>query len=204
MKYWFVFAVSVMMAFASPATAGFKEGIVAFKSNDYKTAKAEWLPLAQGGHALAQYNLGIMYRKGLGVRKDQLQALKWYQSAAGNGLAKAQYSLGVFYEKGRGGLPKNVTAAVNLYMQAAEGGNSYAQLALARHLENGEGAERDLVEAMTWYIIAAKSSKGKLRRKTAQARDKLKDSLSDDEVSMAEEFAREWLRDIRRSQPKKK
>ena len=204
MKFWFVFVVSAVMALTGSVNAGFKEGIAAYKKKDYRTAMAEWLPLAEGGHALAQYNLGIMYRKGLGVEKDQLKALKWYQSAADNGLAKAQYGLGLFYEKGRGGLPKNVTAAVNLYMQSAEGGNAYAQLALAKHLENGKGAERDLVEAMTWYIIAAKSSKGKLRRKSAEARDKLKDSLSGDEVSMAEEFAREWLRDIRRSKPKKK
>ena len=80
-------------------------------------------------------------------------------------------------------------------MQAAESGHSYAQYSLASHLEDGRGTERDLVEAMTWYIVTAKTSKGKLRRKSAEARDKLKESLSDDEISMAEDFAREWSRD---------
>ena len=195
MRFWFAVGFLALTVFAYPANAGFKEGLSAFKKKDYATAMAEWSSLAEEGHALAKYNLAIMYRKGLGVKKDQLLSLKWYQDAADSGLAKAQYSLALFYEKGRGGLPKNATAAVNLYMQAAESGHSYAQYSLASHLEDGRGTERDLVEAMTWYIVTAKTSKGKLRRKSAEARDKLKESLSDDEISMAEDFAREWSRD---------
>jgi uncharacterized protein len=194
-----VLMVLTLLISAAPADAGFKDGLAAFKKKDYKAAFTEWEPLAQKGHTLAQNNLAIMYRRGYGVDKDDLQAMKWYLRAANRGLAKAQYSLGLFYEKGRGGLPKNVTAAVNLYMQAAGGGYPFAQFTLANRLENGKGAERDLIEAMAWYISAAGTSRGKLRVKSVKARDRLKESLTQNEVEMAENFAEEWTREYRRS-----
>ena len=47
--------------------ADFQKGETSFQSGDYATALREWTPLAQQGHANAQYNLGWMYRKGNGV-----------------------------------------------------------------------------------------------------------------------------------------
>jgi TPR repeat protein len=57
---------------------------------------------AAQGDAVAQYNLGIMYAKGEGVPRDDVEAVKWYQQVAARGYAGAQYSLGVMYAKGEG------------------------------------------------------------------------------------------------------
>ncbi len=46
------------------------------------TARREWRPLAKQGNANAQYNLGVMYGNGQGVRQDYVQALMWYNLAA--------------------------------------------------------------------------------------------------------------------------
>ena len=40
---------------------GFPEGFGGLRAGDYATALQEWRPLAEQGHADAQYNLGIMY-----------------------------------------------------------------------------------------------------------------------------------------------
>ena len=48
---------------ATPAWAGFDEGLAAAKRGDYATALREWRPLAKQGDADAQYNLGVMYDK---------------------------------------------------------------------------------------------------------------------------------------------
>ena len=54
------------------------------------------------GDAAAQYNLGFMYSKGLGVAQDYRQAAKWFQKAAEQGFAWAQANLGVLYYNGQG------------------------------------------------------------------------------------------------------
>ena len=53
---------------------------------------------AEQGHAEAQFNLGVMYDIGQGVKQDYFKAVEWYQKAAEQGLAYAQYNLGVMYE----------------------------------------------------------------------------------------------------------
>ena len=58
-----VLAVVVVLA-ATPAWADFKAGVEAYERGDYATALTEFRPLAQQGHAGAQFNLGQMYRKG--------------------------------------------------------------------------------------------------------------------------------------------
>ena len=66
-----------------------------------------------------QFWLGCMYEKGLGVAKDAVEAVKWYQKAAEKELAVAQYALGLCYDNGEG-VAKNVVEAVKWYRKAAE------------------------------------------------------------------------------------
>ena len=57
---------------------------------------------AEQGEVHAQYNLGIMYANGRGVKQDLFNAKEWYQKAADQGYAKAQCYLGVMYANGKG------------------------------------------------------------------------------------------------------
>ena len=45
---------------------------------------------AEKGHPQAQYNLGVMFKKGLGAKRNAGTARKWFQKAAAQGLAAAQ------------------------------------------------------------------------------------------------------------------
>ncbi len=65
--------------------SSYQEGLDAFDHGDYETALKEWRPLADQGFASAQFNLGLMYAKGLGVPQDYVQAYRWYTLAAGQG-----------------------------------------------------------------------------------------------------------------------
>lgn len=53
---------------------------------------------AKQGNAEAQYRLGVMYSRGVGVRKDTAEAMKWYRRAASRGHAKARENLEYVYE----------------------------------------------------------------------------------------------------------
>ena len=92
----------LLVSLAAPAWAGFDEGLAAYDRGDYATALREWEPLAEHGLAEAQYNLGFMYTKGLGVPQDNAEAAKWYRRAAGQGDSMAQVFLGDMYRKGEG------------------------------------------------------------------------------------------------------
>ncbi len=67
---------------AMSAWAGYDEGLAAYERGDYATALEEWLPLAKGGNANAQYHLGFMYAVGQGVPKDDVEAHMWLSLAA--------------------------------------------------------------------------------------------------------------------------
>ena len=48
----------------------FQDGLDAATQGDFKTAFEKWKPLAKKGSALAQFNMGLMYDKGEGVKRN--------------------------------------------------------------------------------------------------------------------------------------
>jgi peptidoglycan hydrolase-like protein with peptidoglycan-binding domain len=69
-------------AAASPALADYNDGITAYENRDYATAQRELQPLADRGDPRAQRLVGLMYRDGLGVRKDLIRSYMWFDLAA--------------------------------------------------------------------------------------------------------------------------
>jgi len=98
---------------------------------------AELKQKAEQGDAWAQYNLGVCYANGDGVKKDFSEAVKWYRKAAEQGYAKAQYNLGVCYAVGNGVIQNNVKAY------------AWLLLALENGFENAKKAMDILEEKMT-------------------------------------------------------
>ncbi len=91
-----------ILLLAGPSSAGFEEGVAAYERGDYAAALREFMPLAEGGHPLAQAYLGDMYLYGQGVRRDDGEAAKWYREAAERGHLPAQFNLGLMYATARG------------------------------------------------------------------------------------------------------
>ena len=109
-------------------------------TNDVSDSR-ETLQLAERGNAQAQYNLGVMYENGQGVRQDDAEAVKWYQQAAAQGLAEAQSNLGVMYYNGRG-VRQDDAEAVKWYRLAAEQGFAPAQVLLDTIYNDRRGERR--------------------------------------------------------------
>ena len=125
----FVLSLTFLFLFSGSSVVfadDLQDGMEAAKRQDYKTAHRLWLPLADQGNAIAQYNLGAMYAKGQGVPKDYKEAVKWFRLAAEQRNAIAQYNLGLMYVNGQSA-PKDYKEAVNWYRLAAEQGNVKAQ-----------------------------------------------------------------------------
>jgi len=85
----------------------YNNGFLAAEGGDFNSAIQQWGPLAEQGHAIAQFNLALLYHSGLGVDLDEAKAVSWYKKSASNGYYKAQEYLAVGYREGWFGLPKD-------------------------------------------------------------------------------------------------
>jgi S1-C subfamily serine protease len=79
----------VLLLVASCAAADYRAGIEALNRGDHGRAFNELEPLAKSGNSRAQWALGYMYRRGLGVPKDQARAEAWRERAVQGTLGKA-------------------------------------------------------------------------------------------------------------------
>ncbi len=137
MKLRNVIAGFALMVLASSVFGVSDEGLAAYNRGDYKTALAEWRPLAEQGNVFAQYNLGNMYSRGQGVPQNYIEAVKWYRLAAEQGLIEAQFNLGVRYGIGQG-VPQDYKEAMKWYRVAAEQGLANAQFSLGYMYDEGK------------------------------------------------------------------
>ena len=168
--------------------ADFNKGLAAAKSGDLATALKEWMPLAEQGDSHAQYNLGQMYRKGLGVLQDYKTALKWYTRAAEQGYAHAQFNLGLMYYNGLG-VPQDYKTAVKWYTLAAEQGVVDAQYNLGWMYYKGQGVSQDYVYAHMWRNVVAFNG-----YETGDLRDEVAKEMTADQIEKAEQLAQECVR----------
>ena len=164
------------------------KGQEAYNSGDYETALTEWQPLAEEGHADAQFGLGLLYANGFGVPLNDDQALKWYRLAADQGHAQAQCNLAVMHANGWGA-PQSDEEAFKWYSLAAEQGVAEAQISLGQMYSGGFGAAQDNVQARKWFTIASELGD----YEAAFKRDDLAASMSAEEIAEADRLANVWI-----------
>ncbi|TGT80740.1 tetratricopeptide repeat protein, partial [Mesorhizobium sp. M5C.F.Ca.ET.164.01.1.1] len=97
--------------------AGALEAEAAFKANNYSEAYKEWTALAQKGDAIAQFNVGFLYSRGLGVPLDYSKAAEWWGKAADQDMAVAELNLGLLYSWGKG-VQQDDSKAAELWRKA--------------------------------------------------------------------------------------
>lgn len=128
----------------------------------YKTLKQK-----EGYDGESNYQLGMMYKEGLGVEKDTDLAISYFKKAANKGVPQANYELGQFYQKEN----ENVEA-FNCYLKAAQQKVPGAMLAVADFYNAGKGTERNRQQAIAWYI-RCKNSHSSYSREAAKALERM-------------------------------
>jgi TPR repeat protein len=110
---------------------------------------------------MAQFNLGVLYCTGNGVKKDRARMAAWWGKAARQGHAQSQYNLAVCYEVGDG-VPMSRAMAVRYFQLAAgqfvydprfdlrrvflDGGDEHTvRMALADAAEDSDGSRPQCV-----------------------------------------------------------
>ena len=74
------------------------------------------------GDQNAQFDVGVMFERGIGVDLNQSQAAVWYEKAAIQGHMDAQYNIGIMYASGRG-VEKNEQFAMMWLASSAKQGD---------------------------------------------------------------------------------
>ena len=99
----------------------FKMGEKAGKSGNLAQAAYRFKCSANEGYAPAQFYLGLMYQKGLGVKQNDENAFEWFENAAEQGYPASQHNLGLMYSSGRGTKKDIIYGHMWLSLSVAQG-----------------------------------------------------------------------------------
>src|SRR5690606_10855177 len=126
----------------------------AFQRGYYITALNLATPLALEGDAAAQTLIGEIYSRGLGVRRDLVTAIEWYEKAAEQKVPEAQFQLAMILHDGGEQFGDKARAAT-LIEQAADAGHGLAQFNFAQMLVDRDPTPHGLERAVAYYEKAA-------------------------------------------------
>jgi hypothetical protein len=159
----YLVAAVLAAALTAPLSAqSVKAGIDAWQRADYTGAVGIWRPLAEGGDADAQFNLGQAYRLGRGVPLDLSAAKLWFERAARRGHVDAETTLGLLtFQNG------DRVEGLKWLKAAADQGEPRALLVYGTALFNGDGVPQDRVLA---YALVSRAA--------AQGLEPAKDTLA--------------------------
>ena len=73
-------------------------GLAAYQQRRFVRAAEIWLELAGEGHTEAQFNLGVLYKEGIGVPQDHAKSMEWLKMADNAGHHNAGLILSVMEE----------------------------------------------------------------------------------------------------------
>ncbi len=131
----------------------FEAGLEAAQTGKYQLALRTLTPLAENGSARAQMNLGLIYLKGDGVKKDPKVAFSWYLKAAEQGIMEGQFRVGQMYQDGEG-VEQNPVEALKWFLSSAKQGDTNSQVMISAALALGEVVKRDVWGALFWAYAA--------------------------------------------------
>lgn len=138
---------------AFDAEASYRSAVRTMET-DMAAGVAVVLECAKRGYAPAQDRVAHCYRHGLGVPRDDLQAVYWYKQAARAGVASAQVGLGDCYREGCGTI-KDDAAAYDWYRRAAEQGDAAGKYKVGFCYRYGIGVKTDMEKARYFFRQAA-------------------------------------------------
>ncbi len=138
----------------SPARAGLKEGAAAYEAGNVPLAVKEFRAGAEKGEADCQFNLALIYEKGIGITQDEKEAVVWYRKSAEQGNANAQFNLGVLYENGRG-CAVDFAQANQWYRKASVQGDALAIGNLGMLYLRGDGVKADKIAGLALLLQSA-------------------------------------------------
>ena len=126
----------------------------ALERGDYETATFYLSFFASNGDSVAQYNMGLLYRDGLGVEKNPKVALSWFYLAAQQRHMLSNFAIAKLMEKYTY-LADRKKGHLHFLKEAAFLGHAIAPLEIGNFYYLRQETEYDLVRAMVWWIVSS-------------------------------------------------
>lgn len=120
-----------------------------------QTKYEKYIDAANQGDAEAQYQIGMCYREGTGVRKNMKMSAQWFTKSAEQGHAKAQFQIGWAYNFKVYGVKPDREQALYWMTKSAEQGCVEAQEALGLNFYSDFGMSPNPSKAFYWLTKAA-------------------------------------------------
>nr|XP_028578096.1 protein sel-1 homolog 2 isoform X4 [Podarcis muralis] len=130
--------------FLKAANAGNSHGM-AFLGKNHSEAFKYFHKAAEKGYAQAQFQLGLMYHNGSGVKRDYKLAFQYFYLASQNGQPLAVYHLAEMYATGMGAF-RSCQNAVKLYRTVCELGRWSDKFLTAHFAYQTGNVESSLVQ----------------------------------------------------------
>ncbi len=128
----------------------------AYQRGMYITALNLALPLAKKGDPAAQTLTAEIYARGLGVRRNEKEAARWYAAAAEQGVPEALFQYALLLIDGRL-VEKDEQTAFVMMKDSADAGNRLAQFNYAQMVTARQPGPSGVNEAIAYYRHAAKA-----------------------------------------------
>ena len=126
----------------------------ALERGDYETASFYLSFFASNGDSVAQYNMGVLYRDGLGVEKNPKVALSWFYLAAQQRHMLSNFAIAKLMEK-HSYLASRKKGRLHFLKEAAFLGHAVAPLEIGNFYYLRQETEFDLIRAMVWWILSS-------------------------------------------------
>lgn len=124
--------------------------------NDKKRAFELYSKAAEHEKSYAYNNLGTCYKRGIGTEVDKEKALDCYTKAAEMGSMEAYWNLYTYYMD-EVCTPRDFKKAVEWLKKGDEAGNLQCTYQITKHIEHGDGIERN---AAKYYFYMNKAATG--------------------------------------------
>ncbi|MCU7835784.1 MAG: sel1 repeat family protein [gamma proteobacterium symbiont of Taylorina sp.] len=97
----------------------YENGLAEYHKGNYSKAFQLFKNSAESGEARGQFILSTMYRRGLGIEKNEQEGFFWCKQAAEQEIVEAKFQLGLMYMEGEG-VTDDETEAIKWLWSAAE------------------------------------------------------------------------------------
>ena len=140
-----------------------QKGAEEAKQGNHRGAFEYWTKASELGHALAQYGLSVLYRRGDGVEKDIGKEIHHLEEAAIGGHPDARHNLGVLESKNG-----NIERAVKHWIIAATQGGDESMKVLMKMFKDGFVSKEDLAATLRAHKAAVDATKSPQRKKAEE------------------------------------
>jgi TPR repeat protein len=157
---------------------------------------------ARKGDPEAEYQLGNLYRDGVGVDQDLAQAVGCWGAAALHGHVRAQTTLGDCFTTGGRGVKRDLVQAAKIYRMAARQGDPIGLQRIAECYLGGQGVVKDEVEAYAYFALISmrngREDTNPLKRMVGLGTplETLESKLSQDQIAAGSRRANELQKEI--------